>query len=134
MAGRRAFEVSTFSNAVNAALARAKEEKAKGNNRNHGRPFEELVNALADLFERKGGKPTAAKTSSAANPKPSPFVALVVTVMKCAVPSKVREHLGSGSAGGAAGSESAMAFAIAKVLARRRADRKKARGCISRNT
>jgi hypothetical protein len=121
-------EVSTFSNAVNAALARAKEEKATGNNRNHGRPFEELVNALADLFERKSAKPTAAKTSSAANPKPSPFVAFVVTVMTCAVPSKLREHLGSGGAGGAAGSQSAMTIAIAKVLARRRADRKRLAG------
>jgi hypothetical protein len=121
-------EVSTFSNAVNAALARAKEEKAKGNNRNHGGPFEDLVNALADLFERKGERPTAAKSSSAGNPKLSPFVALVVTVMLYAVPSKLREHLGSGGTGGAAGSESAMTAAIAKVLARRRADRKRSAG------
>jgi hypothetical protein len=106
---------------ANAALSRAKSEKAGGKGRTHKGPWIDLVNALADMFELKGGTATAAKNlCDGASAKPSSFVELVWTVMTCAVPDGLREH--------ATASKNAMSNAISKVLIRRKAGKKRPTG------
>lgn len=56
-------------------------------------PWRELISGLADLFERTGGKVTAAKTlRDGAYAEPSPFVALVWIIMTEAIPEGLSEH------------------------------------------
>jgi hypothetical protein len=69
-----------------------------------------FVNLLASVFENHSLKPTAAKTSRARNPKPSPFVKFVWSIMKTIQPD-FREHMHSCDA---------MADAVATSLAVRR--------------
>jgi hypothetical protein len=69
-----------------------------------------FVDLLASVFEANGLKPTAAKSSRAKEPKPSPFVAFVWAVV-ATIPPEFRTHVQS---------EEAMAKAVADSLAFRR--------------
>jgi len=70
----------------------------------------------ADLFERAGARPTAAKSSQAKNPKPSAFVAFIHTLMGTAIPPSYREHMHS---------QAAMADAVSEILRARRSQNPK---------
>jgi hypothetical protein len=108
---------SVLSRATKAALSQAKSEQAEGKGLTHKDPWIDLVNALAYLFERKGGKATAAKNlHGGISAKPSAFVELVWTVMTCAVPDGMREH--------STASKNAMSNAISKVLKQRKTSKK----------
>lgn len=109
---------SEFSRATKGALSQAKSEQAGGKGLTHEGPWIDLVNALAYLFERKGGKATAAKNlHGGISAKPSAFVELVWTVMTCAVPDGLREH--------STASKNAMSNAISrKVLKQRKTSKK----------
>ena len=109
--------IAALSEATHAALVCAKAEKAEGKGRTYAGPWIDLVNGLADLFEAIGLRPTAAKTSNAADPKPSKFIVFVWTVMTTAVPELLREHV--------SGTQSSMAGEINEVLAKRRKSRGK---------
>jgi hypothetical protein len=111
LANARMF-TAALSKATRAALVDAEVEKAEGKGLTYTSPWIDLVNELADLFEAIGLRTTAAKTSNAADPKPSKFVAFVWTVMKTAVPKFLREHV--------SGTQSSMASEINEVLAKRR--------------
>jgi hypothetical protein len=104
--------IDALSKATRAALVHAEAEKAEGKGLTYTSPWIELVSELADLFEATGLRTTAAKTSNAADPKPSKFVAFVWTVMTTAVPESLREHV--------SGTQSSMAGEINEVLAKRR--------------
>jgi hypothetical protein len=103
--------IAKLSEATHAALKHAEAEKAAGKGRTYTGPWVDLINRLADLFEAIGLRPTAAKTSNAADPRPSNFVAFVRTVMTMAVPELLREHV--------SGTQSTMAGEINEVLAKR---------------
>lgn len=110
-----------LSSATKAALARARSEKNEGKGRTYNGPWTDLVNALADLFEVKGGTATAAKNlRGGATAKPSAFVELVWTVMECAVPVELREY--------ATASKNAMSNAVSDVLVRSTASKKRPTG------
>jgi hypothetical protein len=98
--------------AAHTASLRAKTEKAEGKGLTYTGPWNNLIMALADLFEAIDLKATAAKASRAKNPKPSLFVEFVWMVMTNAVPQLVREHV--------TGTQSSMAGEVSKVLAERR--------------
>jgi hypothetical protein len=102
--------LSTLSDAIQAALARAVAEKSGGRKRDYTEPWFRLVNELADLFELKVGKATAAKNlRNLAAANPSPFVEFVWTIVTSAVPIQLREHTAS---------KNAMSKAVSDVLVR----------------
>ena len=110
-----------LSSATEAALARARCEKNEGKGRTYNGPWTDLVNALADLFEVKGGKATAAKNLRyGGSAKPTIFVELVWTVMECAVPVPLREYTTA--------SKTAMANAVSNALVRSTASKKRPTG------
>jgi hypothetical protein len=111
LANARMF-TAALSKATRAAFVHAEAEKAEGKGLTYTGPWIGLVNELADLFEAVGLRTTAAKTSNAADPKPSSFVEFVWTVMTTAVPESLREHV--------SGTQSSMAGEINEVLAKRR--------------
>jgi hypothetical protein len=77
-----------------------------------------FIDVLALVFEQAGLRPTAAKSSRAKNPKPSPFVAFVWEVVNT-LPPEIREHVHS---------REAMAKAVANALALRRSPTAQATG------
>jgi hypothetical protein len=102
--------LSKLSDATRAALSKAELEKNEGVSRDYKEPWSRLVNELADLFELKVGKATAAKNlRNLAAARPSPFVEFVWTVVTSAVPTQLREHTAS---------KNAMSKAVSDVLVR----------------
>jgi hypothetical protein len=104
--------VATLSQITEAALVRARDQRAEGKVGTYTEPWINLIKGLAGLFEAMGLKPTAAKGSRAAKPKTSPFVEFVWVVMRGAVPKSMREHV--------SGVQASMAGEVSKVLADRR--------------
>jgi hypothetical protein len=112
--------VSILSDAARAAISRAETERKKGVKRDHKEPWLRLVNELADLFELKLGRATAAKNlRDLAAAKPSPFVEFVWTIVTSAVPPQLREHTAS---------KNAMSKAVSDVLVRPKTGRKRPTG------
>jgi len=112
--------LSRLSDATQAALSRAEAEKNKGAKLDYKEPWLTLVNELADLFELKVGKATAAKNlRNLAAAKPSPFVELVWTIMTSAVPARLREHTAS---------KNAMSKAVSDVLIRAKTGKERPTG------
>jgi hypothetical protein len=109
-----------LSDSVQAALSRAEAEKNKGAKRDHKEAWLRLVNELADLFELKVAKATAAKNlRNLAAAKPSPFVEFVWTIVTSAVPTRLREHTAS---------KNAMSKAVSDVLVRTKTGKERPTG------
>jgi hypothetical protein len=119
LAGLRSL-LSNLCASTQAALSKAKAQKKEGAKRDHKEPWSRLVNELADLFERKIGRATAAKNlRNLAKAKTSSFVEVVWTVMKTAVPGPLQEPTTS---------VYAMSNAVSGVLVRRKDGKERSTG------
>lgn len=102
------FELIRILHSLRQAAARAEHRTAHWGSHDAWRnDWHVFVSFLATIFENHSVKPTAAKSSRARNPEPSPFVRFVWNIMHT-LPREAREHVQS---------LEAMADAIANSLA-----------------
>jgi hypothetical protein len=99
--------ISRLYSASGAAALQAQLERQQGARLSHQEPWKCFVTQLSDFWKKKGGSVTAPKSGRAVYAQPSPFVHLVWTLMKFAVPEFLKEYTASCGA---------MQTAISKVL------------------